>query len=127
VVDSCRFNSVHFNEATGIYEKTIELISRDSAEQRAGRAGRVQSGICSRLVNEDEWESMPEHTIPEIMRANLSHVVLKLRGMGIAPQEFPFMDPPELKTIRRGRAISGPAWGVGCAGKINRSYWEKNA
>ncbi|MBP6889729.1 MAG: DEAD/DEAH box helicase [Candidatus Moranbacteria bacterium] len=125
VVDSCRFNSVHFNEATGIYEKTIELISRDSAEQRAGRAGRVQSGICSRLVNEDEWESMPEHTIPEIMRANLSHVVLKLRGMGIAPQEFPFMDPPELKRLEEAERFLVQLGALDAQGKLTEAIGKR--
>ncbi len=95
VVDSCRSNSVSFNESTGIYEKTTDLISQNSAEQRAGRAGRVRPGICSRLITDAQWDNMSRHTAPEITRSNLAHVVLRLRGMNIVPSEFPFIDKPD--------------------------------
>ena len=101
VVDSCRRRSVKYNPATGIYERETDLISHDSAAQRTGRAGRVQPGTCHRLVTKDEWEEMPENIIPEIYHANLSHVVLKLRGLDINPEEFPFIDPPEKETLRQ--------------------------
>jgi ATP-dependent helicase HrpA len=70
VVDSCRRRSVRYNPATGIYKRGTELISKDSAEQRAGRSGRVQSGICRRAVSEDTWDTMEEFSEAEIHRAN---------------------------------------------------------
>ncbi|QQS21215.1 MAG: DEAD/DEAH box helicase [Candidatus Moraniibacteriota bacterium] len=100
VVDSCRERSVKYNPATGIYERVTQLISKDSAEQRSGRAGRVRSGMCRRVVFPEEWEKMPKHRTSEIHRANLANVVLQLRGLGIDQNTFPFLDAPAPESLR---------------------------
>jgi len=63
---------------------TVEDVSQDQAEQRAGRAGRVEAGLCFRLYTEDAFRNLEKSSVPEILRVNLAQVVLQLKGMGIA-------------------------------------------
>eukprot|EP00808_Paulinella_micropora_P013937 g1559.t1 len=70
------------------------LVSRSSANQRKGRAGRTAEGVCIRLFDFDELER--DNIVPEIMRSSLELVVLQLRCLGYDPLQFPFVDrPPE--------------------------------
>lgn len=81
----------------------IEKISQASADQRKGRCGRVAAGICIRLYDEDDFNARDAFTAPEILRTNLASVILKLAMLGLPdPDEFPFIDPPELKSINDG-------------------------
>ncbi|MDR0361161.1 MAG: ATP-dependent RNA helicase HrpA [Planctomycetota bacterium] len=81
----------------------IEKISQASAEQRKGRAGRVAPGICVRLYSEADFEKRPPYTDPEIRRASLASVILRLRHLGLGPMEdFPFLDPPQPARVREG-------------------------
>ncbi len=102
VVDSCRQRSVRFNPKTGIIEMGTEFISKGQAEQRAGRAGRMSNGECLRIVAEVEYQSLPDHPESEISRSNLAHLVLRLKGMGIDPEHFPFIEPPRPERITHG-------------------------
>lgn len=70
--------------------------SKAAANQRAGRAGRVRAGHCFRLYTRFSFEKeMEDANVPEIQRANLSHVVLALKSLGIDDLlKFDFMDPP---------------------------------
>ncbi len=78
----------------------VEPISKNSAVQRAGRAGRERSGKCFRLFNEESFESLEEVTIPEIMRCNLSGVILSLKAMGIKDvSKIDFMDKPSQQSF----------------------------
>ncbi len=79
----------------------IEGISQASANQRAGRCGRVAPGTCYRLYTEADFESRPEYTDPEIMRTNLASVVLQMRAFNLGdPHRFPFLEPPDQRMIR---------------------------
>ncbi|KAI6658080.1 Pre-mRNA-splicing factor ATP-dependent RNA helicase PRP1 [Oopsacas minuta] len=69
-------------------------ISKSSAEQRAGRAGRTQPGKCYRLYSQDAYEAMANDTIPEIMRSDLTSVILQLKVMGIDLETFESIDQP---------------------------------
>jgi len=70
-------------------------ISKASAIQRAGRAGRTRHGQCIRLFSEADWMRRPDHDLPEIQRADLAEVALVLRGLGIQSSDaFPWLDPP---------------------------------
>jgi ATP-dependent helicase HrpA len=81
----------------------IEKISQASAEQRKGRAGRVAPGICVRLYSEADYEKRPPYTDPEIRRASLASVILRLRHLGLGPvEDFPFLDPPQPARVREG-------------------------
>jgi ATP-dependent helicase HrpA len=84
----------------------IEKVSQASANQRAGRCGRVADGICIRLYAEDDFDARPLFTDPEILRTNLASVVLQM----ISPElveitEFPFVDPPDVRSVNDGLAL----------------------
>ena len=81
----------------------IEPISQSSADQRKGRSGRVAEGVCIRLYSEKDFLERPRFTEPEIRRANLADVILRLKAFGLGDIErFPFINPPAPKAIRSG-------------------------
>jgi len=81
----------------------VEPISRASADQRAGRCGRIAPGVCIRLYAREHYEQRPRFTDPEILRTNLASVILQMRHLGLGEvSEFPFLDPPEHRRIRDG-------------------------
>jgi ATP-dependent helicase HrpA len=84
----------------------IEEISRSSADQRKGRCGRVSDGVCIRLFSEADYVARPEFTQPEIHRANLADVILRLKAFAFGEAEdFPFLSPPLPKAVRAGHAL----------------------
>ncbi|MFH1985092.1 MAG: ATP-dependent RNA helicase HrpA [Pseudomonadota bacterium] len=81
----------------------VSPISRSSADQRMGRCGRVEDGVCIRLYAEDDYTARPRFTPPEILRANLADVILRMTALGLGdPAVFPFIDPPAAPRIRDG-------------------------
>ena len=81
----------------------IEPISQASAAQRAGRCGRVAPGVCIRLYSEQDFAARPRFTEPEILRTNLAAVMLQMAALGLGDVEnFPFLDPPDRRSIRDG-------------------------
>jgi len=87
----------------------IEPISRASADQRAGRCGRVAAGVCIRLYSEDSYRARPTFTDPEIRRTSLASVILQMKSLAGAGggalgavETFPFLDPPEPLAIKDG-------------------------
>jgi len=79
----------------------VEGVSRASADQRAGRCGRVAPGTCYRLYTEADYLARPEYTDPEIKRTNLAAVVLQMRAFDLGdPTRFPFLEPPDPRLIR---------------------------
>ncbi len=84
----------------------IEKISQASANQRAGRCGRVGPGICVRLYTEDDFNARSAFTDPEILRSSLAGVILRLASLGFGRvQEFPFIEPPGNRAIADGTAL----------------------
>ncbi|QYM78497.1 DUF3418 domain-containing protein [Horticoccus luteus] len=84
----------------------IEPVAQSSADQRKGRAGRVAEGVCVRLYSEADFLERPRFTQPEIQRANLADVILRLKAFGLGDIErFPFINPPATKAIRSGYAL----------------------
>jgi ATP-dependent helicase HrpA len=84
----------------------IEPVSQSSADQRKGRAGRVAAGVCIRLYAEKDFLERPKFTQPEIQRANLADVILRLKAFGLGDIErFPFINMPAAKSIRAGYAL----------------------
>ncbi|MDM8516765.1 ATP-dependent RNA helicase HrpA [Desulfobacterales bacterium HSG16] len=78
-------------------------VSRSSADQRMGRCGRVENGICVRLFSEDDYNSRPLFTPPEILRSNLAEVILRMISLKLGDvKQFPFIDKPADKSIRDG-------------------------
>lgn len=81
----------------------ISPVSKSSADQRKGRCGRVANGICIRLYSEDDYLARPMYTPPEILRANLAEVILRMIALDLGDVEnFPFVDPPPPKQIKDG-------------------------
>jgi ATP-dependent helicase HrpA len=78
-------------------------ISKSSADQRKGRCGRVQNGVCIRLYPEEDYLNRPLFTQPEILRANLAEVILRMIALKLGDiDDFPFIDRPAEKSIRDG-------------------------
>lgn len=102
VVDSCRRRSKKYDAKSGVFRTGTELISQEEAEQRAGRAGRVESGECYRVLREDTFKNLPEHTETEIERTSLAHLILRLRGYGRDPETFPFFVEPKKEALHAG-------------------------
>jgi ATP-dependent helicase HrpA len=103
VVDSGLARIARYNVRSRTKALPITSISRASADQRAGRAGRVQAGVCLRLYSEEDYLDRPEYTLPEIRRSNLAEVILRLYAMKLGPVEsFPFVDAPSPQAIKEG-------------------------
>jgi ATP-dependent helicase HrpA len=84
----------------------IEPVSQSSADQRKGRSGRVAEGVCIRLYSEKDYLERARFTQPEIQRANLADVILRLKAFGLGDIErFPFINMPAAKAVRAGYAL----------------------
>ena len=81
----------------------IEKVAQSAAEQRAGRCGRVQDGVCVRLYGEDDYSARPRYTEPEILRSSLAAVILRAAALDLGPVEgFPFVDAPGPRAVADG-------------------------
>ena len=103
VVDPGTARISRYSQRTKVQRLPIERISRASADQRKGRCGRTSDGICIRLYSEEDFESRPEFTDPEILRTSLAAVILQAAALDLGEvAEFPFMDPPDARNITDG-------------------------
>jgi ATP-dependent helicase HrpA len=92
-----------FSQRLKVQRLPIEPISQASASQRAGRCGRVADGICIRLYSEEDHDSRPEFTDPEIQRTNLASVLLQMASLDLGDiKDFPFLDPPDSRAVSDG-------------------------
>jgi ATP-dependent helicase HrpA len=103
VVDTGLARISRYSPRTKVQRLPIEPISQASADQRAGRCGRLGPGVCIRLYGQDDFATRPAFTEPEILRTNLASVILQMAYLKLgAVQEFPFIEPPEPRSIRDG-------------------------
>ena len=103
VVDPGTARISRYSRRTKVQRLPIEPISQASANQRAGRCGRVGPGICIRLFSEEDFDSREEYTEPEIQRTSLASVILQMAALGLGDIEsFPFLDPPDTRLIKDG-------------------------
>ncbi len=103
VIDPGTARISRFNKRTKVQRLPIEKVSQASADQRAGRCGRVAPGICIRLYPEDDYDARPEFTEPEILRTNLASVILQMTAIGLPDVErFPFVEAPDRRQIADG-------------------------
>ena len=106
VVDTGLARISRFNHRTKVQRLPIERVSQASADQRAGRCGRLGPGVCIRLYSEEDFTSRPEYTDPEILRTNLASVILQMAAAGLGEiEDFPFLDPPDRRSVADGRAL----------------------
>ena len=103
VIDTGLARIPRYSPRTRTTSLPISPISKSSADQRKGRCGRVQNGVCVRLFSEKDYESRPLYTPPEILRANLAEVILRMMSLNLGDiSNFPFVDPPAAKSVSDG-------------------------
>ena len=103
VIDSGTARISRYSARSKMQRLPIESVSRASADQRAGRCGRIGPGVCVRLYSKEDYESRDDYTTPEIRRTNLASVVLKTKTLKLGKlEEFPLLDPPRPEAIREG-------------------------
>ncbi|MDR1807707.1 MAG: ATP-dependent RNA helicase HrpA, partial [Propionibacteriaceae bacterium] len=96
VIDPGTARISRYSARTKVQRLPIEPISRASANQRAGRCGRVAPGVCVRLYSEDDFLARPEFTEPEILRTNLASVILQMAAARLGDiADFPFVEAPD--------------------------------
>ncbi|WP_243769677.1 ATP-dependent RNA helicase HrpA [Amycolatopsis acidicola] len=103
VIDPGTARISRYSHRTKVQRLPIEPVSQASANQRKGRCGRTSDGICIRLYSEEDFESRPEFTDPEILRTNLASVILQMTSLGLGEiAEFPFVEPPDRRQVSDG-------------------------
>ncbi|MEH6596461.1 MAG: ATP-dependent RNA helicase HrpA [Colwellia polaris] len=103
VIDPGTARISRYSYRTKVQRLPIEAISQASANQRAGRCGRVSSGVCIRLYAEDDFLNRPEFTDPEILRTNLATVILQMLALDLGEiTDFPFVQAPDNRNINDG-------------------------
>ena len=103
VVDTGTARISRYAPRSKVQRLPIEAVSQASANQRAGRCGRVEPGICIRLYSEEDYENRSAFTTPEIRRTNLASVILQTLSLNLGEiEQFPFLDPPRPEAIRDG-------------------------
>ena len=106
VVDPGTARISRYSHRLKVQRLPIEPISQASANQRKGRCGRTSDGVCIRLYAEEDFNSRPEFTDPEILRTNLASVILQMAALDLGDVAvFPFVDPPDGRNIRDGIAL----------------------
>ena len=106
VVDPGTARISRYSRRLKVQRLPIEKVSQASANQRAGRCGRVADGICIRLYSEDDFDARAEFTEPEILRTNLASVILQMISLELGDlAEFPFVEPPDTRSINDGLAL----------------------
>ena len=95
-----------YSNKTKVQRLPIEPVSQASANQRAGRCGRVAEGVAIRLFSQADYLSRPRFTEPEILRTSLASVILQMASLGLgAVEDFPFLDAPDRRAVRDGVAL----------------------
>jgi len=106
VVDTGLARIKFYNPRAGTAKMPVAKISQASCEQRKGRCGRVGPGICIRLYSEEDFYNRSHFTVPEILRANLADVILRMLAFRLGdPARFPFIDPPHPRVVRDGYSM----------------------
>ena len=103
IIDTGLARLSRFSNRSHTLRLPVEAISRSSANQRKGRAGRVEKGVCIRLYSEEDYQQRPEFTPPEILRSSLAEVILRMKYQRLGDiEEFPFIDPPSSSAVKSG-------------------------
>lgn len=120
VVDSGLARRSRFDPATGMSRLELTRISRSSADQRCGRAGRVEAGVCYRLWSESEHAGLAQHTAAEILEADLAPLALELASWGVSdPQTLRWLDAPSAANFSQARDLLRSLDALDADGRIN--------
>ncbi|MFT6899381.1 MAG: ATP-dependent helicase HrpA, partial [Paraglaciecola sp.] len=113
VIDPGTARISRYSVRSKVQRLPIEAISQASANQRAGRCGRVSEGICIRLYSELDFNNRDEFTDPEILRTNLASVILQMLALGLGKiDQFPFVQVPDSRNINDGFTLLEELGGV---------------
>lgn len=125
VIDTGQARINRYSYRNKVEQLQIEKISQASANQRAGRCGRVASGICVRLYDEVDYLSRSEFTDPEILRSSLAAVILRMKSLKIGDVEsFPFLQPPQPRMIADGYQLLAELGAVDDGNRITPIGWK---
>jgi ATP-dependent helicase HrpB len=117
VVDTGLARQLEFDASVGMDRLRLAPISRASADQRAGRAGRTEPGVCVRLWDEPGHRARAEQAEPEVRRVDLANAVLQLLALGEADVErFPWFDPPRPESVAQSKELLRMLGALGAAG-----------
>ena len=133
VVDPGTARISRYSNKTKVQRLPIEPVSQASANQRAGRCGRVADGICIRLYSEADFAHREEFTQPEIQRTSLASVILQMVSLGLGTvSDFPFIDPPDERSVRAGTQLleeigaldTRPVRGIPTGPRLTKIGWQ---
>ena len=120
VIDPGEARISRYSHRTKLQRLPVEPVSQASANQRQGRCGRIASGVCIRLYSEEDFQSRPEFTDPEIQRTSLAAVVLQMLALGLGEvEQFPFINPPDSRMVRDGYKLLEELGAVSAQGKLS--------
>ncbi|MCK9502999.1 MAG: ATP-dependent RNA helicase HrpA, partial [Porticoccaceae bacterium] len=122
VIDTGYARISRYSYRTKVQRLPIEPISQASANQRAGRCGRLSDGVCIRLYSEEDFNGRPPFTDPEIVRTNLAAVILQMLQMRIGDiRNFPFVDAPDNRLINDGFQLLTELEAVDSKGQLSQT------
>ena len=121
VVDAGTARVSRYAHRTDVQRLPVEPISRASADQRAGRCGRVGPGTCIRLYDEADLETRPAFPEPEVRRSDLAAVLLRMLSLGMRDVErFPFIDPPDRRHVNDGLRLLRELGAIDAGGELTK-------
>jgi len=119
VVDAGVARVNRYNVRTGVTQLLVEEVSKASADQRKGRCGRTQNGVCFRLYDEADYAARPAYTDPEIKRVGLAGVILRMMTLRLGDiATYPFIDPPPKRAIDEGYRVLEELGAIDDAGRL---------
>ncbi|MDP1535839.1 MAG: ATP-dependent RNA helicase HrpA [Burkholderiales bacterium] len=125
VVDTGLARINRYSYRNKVEQLQIEKIARASADQRAGRCGRVAAGIAIRLYAEDDYTARPQYTDPEILRSSLAHVILRMKALRIGDvEDFPFLEAPTPRMIADGYQLLAELGAVDAQKQLTPVGWQ---
>ncbi|KSW26069.1 MULTISPECIES: ATP-dependent helicase HrpB [unclassified Pseudomonas] len=119
VVDAGLARVPRFDPGSGMTRLETQRISRASATQRAGRAGRLEPGVCYRLWSEAQHEQLPAYGTAEILQADLAGLALQLGRWGVAPEELAWLDVPPAAAYAQARELLARLGALNDSGALN--------
>ena len=125
VVDSGLARVNRYSYRNKVEQLQVEKVSRASANQRAGRCGRVAAGICIRLYSQEDYEARPAFGDPEILRSSLASVILRMKALRIGNvEDFPFLEPPTPRMIADGYQLLAELGAVDESNALTPIGWQ---
>jgi ATP-dependent helicase HrpA len=125
VIDTGLARVNRYSYRNKVEQLQVEKISRASADQRAGRCGRVAAGIAIRLYDENDYQGRLRYTDPEILRSSLAHVILRMKALRIGNvEDFPFLEPPTPRMIADGYQLLAELGAVDRERELTPVGWQ---